>query len=245
MEGPNHSSPLTACRLLTPDLIEAMGILDMPCWVLGRQSPPTHVWFRYCRSSSSGDAKRDVIEPISGIPRSLLDIFSGIYFGATEKEFWDWPGELGNFDHIQLWEAYRCAGILSIRHRDRKTPGNKPEPPTNTGPRSDVLVNRLLSCIDAIFRRKPDMSEDEAFIFTAFLYPLFIAGSELESMHENPGWKAFIEHVFVDELITNAYQYQSLKVWDLLREMWKGVPAGSAIDANELALEQGLELGLL
>ena len=245
LESPNYTSPLNSRSLLTQGLIEPMGVLEMPCLVLGRQSPPTHIWFRYCRSNSSGDGKTDVIEPVSGICRSLLDTFSCIDFGATEKDFWDWPGELGSFDHIQLWEAYRYAGILALRRRDRKTPGNNHESSTSTiRPRNDVLTNRLLSCIDAVFRRKPQMSKDETLILAAFLYPVFIAGSELEAIHQNPGWRAFIEHIFVDELIPNGY-IRYLKAWDLLREMWERGLGGSEMDANDLAMNHGLELGLL
>ncbi|KXJ88633.1 hypothetical protein Micbo1qcDRAFT_177704 [Microdochium bolleyi] len=53
-------------------------------------------------SAESPQSRRSGIEILSGLPRSLLDVFTTIDDNAIERAFLDWPGE----------EAFRTAGIL-------------------------------------------------------------------------------------------------------------------------------------
>ena len=106
-------------------LLEVMGVMDMPCLALGRQRPPIGIWRRFCQPTGP----RHGIELVTGLPRSLLDLLAGIGFDTTEQSFWDWPGEAGNFLQHYLWEAYRLAGILTIRQCERlgnASPGGPP-----------------------------------------------------------------------------------------------------------------------
>ncbi|KAF4423713.1 C6 finger domain protein, partial [Fusarium austroafricanum] len=52
-------------------LLEVLGGLDMDIWILGRRSPPLHIWARYC----SG---RQGVEEITGLPRPLLDLIAQV-----------------------------------------------------------------------------------------------------------------------------------------------------------------------
>lgn len=98
-------------------LIEVMGVMDMPTFAVGRQNPNIGIWRRYCRKNGRPD---EDVEPVSGLPRSLLDIFACIGEGATEETFWDWPGERGSFLQCHLWEAFRLAGILACRQLQQR-----------------------------------------------------------------------------------------------------------------------------
>ncbi|KAJ5145130.1 hypothetical protein N7448_002522 [Penicillium atrosanguineum] len=72
-------------------LLEVMGVMDLPCFAIGRQTP----LYR------------------------LVDLFAGIGMETTEQSFWDWPGEAGSFLQCYLWEAHRLAGILTLRKHAR------------------------------------------------------------------------------------------------------------------------------
>ncbi|CAG7556455.1 unnamed protein product [Fusarium equiseti] len=49
--------------------LEILGGLDMNVWIVGRQSPPLHIWANYCLNGQG-------IEEVTGLPRSLLDLIS-------------------------------------------------------------------------------------------------------------------------------------------------------------------------
>ncbi|KAK1147553.1 hypothetical protein N8T08_000895 [Aspergillus melleus] len=75
-------------------LLEVMGVMDLPSFAIGRQNPSLGFWRQYCRDR--GEHASNEVEVVSGLPRSLLDIFSCIgEGGATEEDFWDWPGAQG------------------------------------------------------------------------------------------------------------------------------------------------------
>lgn len=58
----------------------------------------------------------DLIEPVSGLPRSLLDIISCLEEPECEEKLWLWHGHEGDTLQINLWDAFRFAGMLN--HRD-------------------------------------------------------------------------------------------------------------------------------
>ena len=50
-------------------LLEVLGVMDLPTFTVGRRTPYIGIWYRYCRDEEG-------IELVTGLPRSLLDIFS-------------------------------------------------------------------------------------------------------------------------------------------------------------------------
>lgn len=236
-------------------LIEVMGVMDLPTFTVGRQNPSIGVWRKYCRSSG---ARGEDVEQVSGLPRSLLDIFSCIGAGTIEETFWDWPGEPGNFLQCHLWEAFRLAGILACRQQQRQwrrhslgqeMDASSPATPSSSLssrqvrlPRSEILVARILASLDALRRACADPTEKDkgTLILNAIEYPVFIAGLEADLVNRNPEWKKAIKECFADRYRQESGEQNRL-VTELLEEVWM---AGDGVDVNELAVRRGVELGL-
>lgn len=186
------------------------------------------------------------MEPITGIPRSLLDLFSCIGLGATEEDFWRWPGEVGTFAQSHTWEAYRYSGILVLRrhngdHSEKLATCHNEDIQCHP---DAIAVNRILSSIDAVYGAKTfRVSGDEA-IPHNIAYPLFIAGSQSRVMVQHVEWKEAIRSKF-QQLIQSDKYWQTEKIFDLLQEAWDRWEIGQMSNTFEIARERGLELGLL
>ncbi|KAL1835204.1 hypothetical protein VTK73DRAFT_6015 [Phialemonium thermophilum] len=107
-----------------PDLhhcLEVLGIMDLPTFVLGRSTPYLGFWARFRRIQHVlANGIVGGVEVVTGLPRSLLDIFSRIHEPGAEIEFWLWPGEIGQFPQIHLWNSWRYGGMLLARRASRK-----------------------------------------------------------------------------------------------------------------------------
>lgn len=236
-------------------LIEVMGVMDMPTFTIGRQNPSLRVWRRYCRTG----VRRDTVEPVTGLPRSLLDIFCEICEESTEETFWDWPGEPGSFLQCHLWEAFRLAGILTCRQQRQPgtsqgvevllDPSSPLTPASSTSssrgarlPRTEVLVARILASLDALRRgcAEPRETEKGTLILNAIAYPVFVVGLEVNLMNQNPEWKSMVRDCFVDRYKAEPSDEGRL-ITELLEELWQ---LGDGADVNELAKRRGIELGL-
>ncbi|KAJ5371477.1 uncharacterized protein N7496_007569 [Penicillium cataractarum] len=186
------------------------------------------------------------VEPITGIPRSLLDLFSCIGLGATEEDFWRWPGEVGTFVQSHTWEAYRYSGILVMRSYSRVDSqtliaSNDEDVSSHA---DAIAVNRILSSIDAVYGAKAcGVASDEA-IPHNIAYPLFVAGSQSRVIVQHVAWKETIRSKFQDLIQSDRY-WQTEKIFDLLQDAWESWDAGQISDPFEMAAERGLELGLL
>ncbi|KAJ6044886.1 hypothetical protein N7499_007390 [Penicillium canescens] len=220
-------------------LLEVMGVMDLASFSIGRQSPRIGIWRRYCQPA----APRYGIEPVSGIPRTLLDIFAGIGAEATEQTFWDWPGEPGSFLQCYLWEAHRLAGILALRRETRASFPSQGDTSTSAWRQparcpadTTVLVTRIMASLDAMRLAFIERPTEDAFIKNATIFPMFVAGLEVSVLCRKPEWQQAIRKEF-----SQSHQCQILL--SLLEELWrKGDPA---IDIHELARSKGLEMGLL
>ncbi|KAF3386863.1 hypothetical protein F1880_000799 [Penicillium rolfsii] len=236
--SPNES-PIKAT--LTPfraHLLEVMGVMDIPCLAIGRQLPSIGIWRRFCQPIGP----RHGIEPVTGLPRSLLDLLAGIGLDATEQSFWDWPGETGNFLQCYLWEAYRLAGILSIRQSERlrKPLSDSPQSlPTMRQPcpvASSVLVARIIANVDALRLGCLERPNEDPFIKNSILFPLVVAGLEVDVMCQYPQWQQIIRR-------SSPGSRQDTILLDILEEVW--VLGDSTLDVNALARARDVEMGLL
>ncbi|KAJ5376804.1 hypothetical protein N7509_013690 [Penicillium cosmopolitanum] len=230
-------------------LLEVMGVMDLPCFSIGRQTHPSSIgrqsscigiWRRYCQSATP----RRGVEPVSGLPRTLLDIFAGIGIDTTEQHFWDWAGEPGSFLQCYLWEAHRLAGILSLRRHLRSVRNKddheicdlstRQEP--NSCADATVLVTRIMANMDALRLACTERPTEDAFIKNAVLFPIFVAGLEITVLAENPQCQKAIRTCTFgsrqDEILLS-----------LLEEMWRRNDPDLNVD--DLARERGLEMGLL
>lgn len=95
--------------------LDIMGYYDLPSFVLNRKHARLDIWLNYCGRESQDF---DEIEPVSGLPRSLLDTFSRLEEPDCEEKLWLWPGHEGEVVQIYLWDAFRFAGML--KHRELK-----------------------------------------------------------------------------------------------------------------------------
>ncbi|RHZ65809.1 uncharacterized protein CDV56_103212 [Aspergillus thermomutatus] len=236
-------------------LFEVMGIMDLPTFAIGRQHPHLGFWRRHCRNRDSpgGSSGRDEVEVVSGLPKSLVDIFSCIgEGGATEEDFWDWPGAQGNFLQCQLWEAYRLAGMLALRHEQlhlplssgerRLQPPNGREQRHRILPSTAVIVSRILSCVDAIHRASEEPEGRDTLIMNAVLYPIFITGLQTDVLNEDPALKQCVRSHLLLNSNGPVWRKQCQLELELLEEYWRY--SSGTVSIHQLAQAREIELGL-
>lgn len=226
--------------------LEVMGVMDLPTFSVGRQTPYIGLWHRYCRNR--GD---EGVEMVTGLPRSLLDIFSGIGQGTTVEDFWNWPGEQGSFLQCYLWEAHRLSGILNLR-RYQTSPSmvGRDWGDASTAilrihphiPSREVLVTRVLANVDAIRRGCKEPGAKSTLIMNGINHPLFAAGLEVEVLNSHPEWKQLIRSCYYTDESGEFGAADRLQL-QLLEEFW--ARNDMTLNANDLAREKGWELGLL
>jgi hypothetical protein len=224
-----------------------MGVLEMPAFILGRRSRPLHIWYRHCQSQGSAPITISgaLVEPITGIPHSLLDLFSRIDMGATEEDFRGWSGQVGTFAQSHLWEAYRYPGILAVRRLGRipsETMTTCADENISSCPEA-IAVNRIVSSIDAVYSVNSAGPSNDGQVPHNIVYPLFVAGSQVRVMNQHSDWKQAIKS-FLSRLIKSEEYCQTEKIFDLLQKAWDHWAAGHPFDISEKAAEQGLELAL-
>ncbi|PLB50117.1 hypothetical protein P170DRAFT_380493 [Aspergillus steynii IBT 23096] len=241
-------------------LHEVMGVMDLPSFAIGRQNPPLGFWRRYCRNRGGIDD----VEVVSGLPRSLLDIFSCVgEGGATEEDFWDWPGSQGSFLQCQLWEAYRLAGMLTVRYaqlhglsgqaigsrsRSRSLSTSKSQSRARerererTLPSTKVLVLRILSCLDAIARGSIEPDGKDSLVLNAIHYPIFVTGLQTGILDEDPGLKQVLRGCVALRRSRAEVGRDGQVLMDLLEEWWQ---SDRETSVHQLAQSRALELGLL
>ncbi|KAB8230400.1 Zn(II)2Cys6 transcription factor [Aspergillus alliaceus] len=232
-------------------LLEVMGVMDLPTFTVGR-STSLGFWRRYCRGRvpsqpSSGDEE---VEVVSGLPRSLLDIISCIGEGATEEHFWDWSGSPGSLSQHQLWEAYRLAGMLAVRHSELLS---VPQPQTMQTdketsrvvvlPSTAIIVSRVLGHLDALRRASPEEEAKGSLILNAIKYPAFIAGLQADIFNAHPEFKVVIRCC----LSTYQHRHRFGEDFDLLLEVLEEwwVHHHEMTSPHQLALGREMEIGLL
>lgn len=161
--------------------IEVMGVMDLPTFVIGRKNPSLGIWKQYRESQITlENIQENGIEPMSGIPRSLLDIFADIYDPHVDKRFWLWPGEQGEILQHHLWESFRFAGILISQRLQLRPHQNLaqdgPLLPDIVLPSHQILVSRLLSALHAVHLGLQSPMREGLLIANALQYPMMAFG---------------------------------------------------------------------
>ncbi|KAK0642612.1 hypothetical protein DIS24_g8844 [Lasiodiplodia hormozganensis] len=210
LDSPSPTAPLSA---MTSTILEALGYMDLPPFTLGRKSPPLNIWARHCQATRSEDD--DHIEPVSGLPCSLIDVFSRIDDDdddGSEQRFWDWKGYPGEPLQCQLWEAYRFAGILDARRRRRgwrrlaSSSASSTQDSTVAAGRpaasTTLILSRLVSAVDALHRGIEaggggggDGSDGGRglLVVNALVYPLWHAGVEIKPVDGLRRWHGLVD----------------------------------------------------
>ena len=230
--------------------LEVMAIMDLRFMVIGRPGPTLGVWKRFRASQDAWQQGRlKGVETISGIPRSLLDVFAYVFDQAyqsdcsTEANLWVWPGELGSFRECQIWEAWRFAAILNLRRWQtlpHNPSSNKPDALRPASATREVILFRLLSCMNAVVQYGPENRDPLA--VSSLLYPIVAAGLEVSLLRAHPEWKTLLDNIS-DGLIREGPKKPRIQsLFEILKDAWATV--GDYFDIEEATRVRGLEIAL-
>ncbi|KPI41935.1 uncharacterized protein AB675_5301 [Cyphellophora attinorum] len=221
---------------LTVWVVEGAGLLDLPGATLGRRNPCRRIWSRLVAPLARGG-----IEPVSGLPRSLLDIIAKLGEGQNVKpQLLDWTPDVKAEHSLQypFWEAFRLT-ILLAQHASREVSGSSDNVQSAE---TDSLVMRILSCVKML----RDTTDDSFQIplRDCVLWPLFTA-----ALHTDGGTST-------RTLLTKEYQafldrrnkLVDRTAWSILQEVWARRDMNSTLHplelANEFTYDMGIELHL-
>ncbi|KAM0217654.1 hypothetical protein ACHAQI_001704 [Fusarium lateritium] len=214
--------------------LEAMAIMDIPTFVRGRDTPTLGIWgCLRAGQAATPTGLVDGVESVSGLPRSLLDIFARIGNASVEEEFAAWPGHEGSVPHCHLWEAFRLAGILL--HRRQKTPGG------SLSPTNKVIVCRLVATLDALYETRRRDEYSHILATNSILYPYTAARLEVSILRERPSWVQILRKCGG---LCDAYRDTPNAI--ILEEILdKALETGdNDIDLDKQAQRRGVELSL-
>lgn len=227
-------------------LIEVLGLMDLPTFVIGRTTPVLGIW-KYFRNSlnTAGQTPAEGVEPVSGLPRSLIDIFARIDQPEAELDFWLWSGEIGEYLQQQLWDAHRFAGML--RHRQLRSTREKGdeenwEPPVFiTLPGTEYLVNRILSALSAILLGLRSDQGQGLLLQNSLAYCITAVALEPTLLHKHPEWRETLDQVIHDSSISDTSK-SSVGLYNIL---WAAQEHTEApLDVDEAARAMQMEISL-
>ncbi len=207
----------------THGFVEVMGVMDLPTFVLGRKTSSLMIWSRLRHYQATFEGRKvDGIEPVTGIPRSLIDLISKIEDDHAAIDLLLWTGETGDLVQLHLWEAFRFAGILwAKRIQQRRTDAYAKEnhSPSVPLPSSEVLVCRIVACLDAIRCSLALSEESQLLVANALLYPIISVGLEVAILKDKPLLKTTLSQVFHQYVGNEAHN--SKTAWELVLEAWR------------------------
>ncbi|KAF4344550.1 transcriptional regulatory protein pro-1 [Fusarium beomiforme] len=219
----------------TQHLLEVLGVMDLPSMVIGRINPSIGIWKLLRRHQDDSDVGRATgIEVVTGIPRSLLDIFSGMVDNDpdyTESRFWAWPGHVG---------------VLEVRRRERmgrKARGlpERDDDTTKKSPDAEVVLCRLISSIDALQKAFEEPRNQHLLVHNGLPYPVLTAGLEVPLLKCHPTWKATLDDVRGSFLQHGPFNLLSA-MFEMLDEAW--ADGTSTFDIDGAARSRNFELAI-
>lgn len=229
--------------LYTHHCFEVMGIMDLPSLVLGRTTMHLGFWRRFRKAQRQWiNCKEDGVEPVSGLPRRLLDIFARIDEPGCELELWLWPGEVGEFVQSHLWDAWRFSGMLEHRRRWRgKLAGMKDPPPGVILPSTEQLVFRLMSCLEAVHLGLEQPEYGHSLVGNSTLYPFVMASLEFQVLDAHPQWRIDLRR-FRDKILTWDPSLNAKILFETLEEA--EMNGDASFDADAAMRAHGAEIAL-
>lgn len=228
--------------------LEVMGVMDIPSMVIGRVGPPVGIW-KLMRNLQDGQkgGRVDGIEVVSGLPRSLLDIFASILENDvefTESRLWAWPGEIGEYLQCHLWDCWRYSGILDVRRRTRMRQSGQAVPSTPAqaaAPASELVLCRLIASMDALNRSFELPQNEHLLCHNGMMYPLVTASLEVELLKRHPYWRRTL--IEVRQAFLRRDSFKLVKVtFNLLDEVWAS--GSSNYDIDHAAKIKGIEIAI-
>ncbi|KAF5608326.1 transcriptional regulatory protein pro-1 [Fusarium pseudoanthophilum] len=218
--------------LHTQHLLEVLGVMDLPSSVIGRVNPSIGVWKLFRRLQDDRDEGRATgVEVVSGIPRSLLDIFASIVDNDpeyTETRFWDWPGQVE---------------IRRRRRMERKARGlpDREDGIPRKGPDTEVVLCRLISSIDALQKAFEEPRNQHLLVHNGLPYAVVNAGLEVPLLKQHPTWKATLDDVRKSLLGTDSFDLINT-IFEMLDEAWAN--GTNTFDIESAARSRNLELAI-
>jgi hypothetical protein len=229
---------------LTVWVVEGAGLLDLPGATLGRRNPCRRIWSRLVAPLG-----RAGIEPVSGLPRSLLNVIALGDEEDVEQQLLSWTPDVEAEHSLQypFWEAFRSTfllicndlrtlsqsaaqGVLRSRHE-------------TDAAKTDSLVMRILSCV----RMLQGGTTDDRFripLHDCVLWPLFTA-----ALHTNEG--TLTRTLSMQEygaFLDRRNKLVDRTAWSILQEVWARRDVDSTLRPLELAnvftYDMGIELHL-
>ncbi|KAK0371725.1 hypothetical protein CLIM01_10931 [Colletotrichum limetticola] len=233
--------------------LEFIGLMDMPCLVLGRKCPSLGIWRRFRQVQDSWKGGRvKALEVVTGVPHSLLDIFADTPFETAEvsiSRFWGWPGEMGEYVQCLLWDCWRFAGMLHIRRREQRIVNATQKGGQFVGddqqdalPSSEIVLYRLVSGLH-LFCVACQLPENQHLLCrNGIVFPLITACLETRLLKRHPDWKHTVDDVL--SAAKKRYLFQLARsTWELLDEAWKD--GTMEFDLDKAASRRGQEVSLL
>lgn len=218
---------------------ELLGFIDLSILTLGRQTPSPAIWYTYCRFKKG-------IEPLSGCPYSLLDLFSMIEDADIEDRLWSWSHHAPDPTTEQIWAMARLSAIISARER-QSTPvsdavgrGTRGPPPEARFRRStEAIIHHILA--EFVMIREEFRATNSCPCWTMVLFIIFTTASQVDyltELHKQMINEVWAEIFSVDnDQIVPYYK----RPWDLLQELWVD---NDGKTANQLAYAKGIEICL-
>lgn len=237
-------------NLYARHILEVLGVMDIPSMVIGRARPSIGVWKLLRRlQDDSPDGRVNGIEVVSGIPRSLLDIFAGLVDNDpeyTESRFWAWPGDIGESLQVHYWECWRLSGIIEVRRRqrmERKARGilGRDEDTPKNNPDTEVVLCRLIASIDALQKAYEEPRFQHLLVHNGLPYPVLNAGLEVPLLKLHPKWKRTLDDVKKSFLTNDTFDLITI-TFELLDAAWED--GTSTFDIEKVVREKNIELAI-
>lgn len=225
--------------------MEGFGLLDLPGATIGRREPCRHIWSRLVAPLQAKG-----IEPVTGLPRSLVDIMARVDSDEAYNDLQAWtPQEKA--EHVlqyPFWEAFRLMLLLVnqdlvlLQHSsdDNSTAANqKSPPPTSSGADTEYVVMRILSCIKAL----QTLDVDDPFripLQNCIIWPLFTAALHTEA---DSHARALVAHEF-QAFVNRRNKLVDRTAWAVIGEVWARRAQHRALHPLEVAHEFATDIGV-
>ncbi|KAF7548124.1 hypothetical protein G7Z17_g7275 [Cylindrodendrum hubeiense] len=244
-----HAATLSAGLLLCTLRPEDAAAVARTC----RMNSPIGIWKLLRKLQDTlKDGRLGGVEIVSGLPRSLLDIFASIFDNDdeyTENRFWTWPGEIGEYLQCHLWDCWRFSGILEVRRRKRmeqKRRGSgsnheRGDGATSAAPATELILCRLIASMDALNRAFELPRNEHLLVHNGLMYPMVTASLEVELLKQHHEWRNTLHEVRMAFLRRDSFKLVKV-TFGMLDDAWEH--GTSDFDVHEAAKIKGVEIAV-